>query len=244
MKKILLVIFTFAVGFTSFAQEVEENLIRTKSGKTLYTFNNAFKVDVAQILVGDIIFAYERAFNFNNAFEIEMGPTISNLGLNSMRLIGNNRFLANSTQPSYVQPDYQQNIGFLMSVAYKKYLLNDYLAFNGLYIAPRLKFRNYNGKANYFDFNIQQNKEYKDILNQLILTFDVGMTHAFKAGFGIEYYASFGLTTNMFKFTSIEAVYENEDEGNYTIVGYNDGVYNKSFFTFHFGIGLKLSFLK
>lgn len=194
-------------GFKSEVRTVNSDPIN-EDGSTENRYNvvkNAIKFDVVKLVTGDISFAYERAIGFNNGIEVELGPTISHYGLNRMNFIGifgniDGYELENSI-------DNRSQVGFMGSVAFKKYLLKNRPAMNGLYIAPRFKFKNYNDLGKYYDNNGFY-KEYKNSLNQAMFLVNLGMNHWFGNNFGIEYYITVGFAVNNFKFHGRQEIYD------------------------------------
>lgn len=234
MKKVLLFVLA-TTFFQSIARTQVKYLDTVRVGKELlYMPQDAIKVDVLKILSGDVIFAYEHVFNFNNAIEIEIGPTISMIGLNRMRFLGMQKKIPNYTPTSSSTRD--GTTGFLLSLGYKKYLLDGYPGLNGVFIEPRIKYRNYNTKNDFTAYNPADTKTYKDRLHQCLITMDTGMDHYFKNGFGVEYYMSLGLALNSFRYNNY---YESYDDLTQT---WNSGVKESkfSFVNISFSLGLKL----
>lgn len=241
MKRTILLLLSLFVAGATFSQNRELDTVRV--GRELfYKPKNAFKLEVLKILNGDIIFAYERPIGYSSSIEFEIGPTVSYIGFNRMQFLG---MVKNF-------PRYDMNFakqhgngagGFLFSFAYKKYVLENQPALNGLFIAPRLKFRNYNSYIDFSGFNSSDyvNKlpdklmNVKNHLYQGLLTFDFGMNHTFKNHFGLEYYFSFGLTANSFKYRYFNEFYNGEEDQYY----YQLGRMKRTFFNTNFSFGLK-----
>lgn len=232
MKKIswifLLVLFT-QIGYSQV-----KYLDTVRIGKQLlYMPQDAIKVDALKILSGDVVFAYEHVFSYNNAFEIEIGPTISMIGFNRLNFLG--RSIDNKI-PNYNYQTAEGSTGFLLSLGYKKYLLEDYPGLNGVFIEPRIKFRNYNNKSSFATFNPEYTKVYKNKLFQGLVTIDAGMDHYFKSGFGLEYYMSLGLAMNSFRYNHY---YESFND---VTQEWTNGIAesHKNFANITFSLGLKL----
>lgn len=232
MKYLILGVCLFCAALFTHSQN-QLDTVRV-DGELFYMPQNAFKIDVLRFISGDVIFSYERAFGFNNGVEFEIGPTISMMGLNRMRFLGISK---NIPYFNVVESDRaEESYGFLFSVAYKKYLFNEYPAFNGLYIAPRLKFRNYNNLSKFTLYNPDLTQRYKDKLYQGLLTFELGMNHYFKSKFGLEYYMFMGLTLNKFKYHHYIESYD----GNTDTWSEEVSLEKITFFNPNFGFGLKL----
>lgn len=234
MKKLSVLFLVFCFTSATYAQVAKVDTVRV--GKRLfYAPKNALKVDGFQVLYGDIVFAYERAFAYNNSFEVEVGPTISMIGMNRLQFLGSSvikipHYGSNVNNPA------EQAYGFLMSVGYKKYILDDLPSMNGLFIAPRLKFRNYNNKSNFEVYNPAYTKWYKNNLYQGLFTIDIGMAHFFKSGFGIEYFSSLGITVNKLRYNYYSEKYDDLTGNWNSSVQQN----SKSFTNIAFNFGVKL----
>ncbi|MBN9293026.1 MAG: hypothetical protein J0G96_03500 [Flavobacteriia bacterium] len=207
-----------------------------KAPKVFYAPKNAVKFDIVKLLVGDMAFAYERAVSFNSSIEVELGPTISRYGLNRMNFLG---LVANIPNYDY-DGSYRREgtIGGMFSIAYKHYLLKNRPAMNGLFIAPRFKFRNYNDVGNFSSYSPSLTQDYKNSLNQFMLVFNLGMNHWFSNSFGIEYYVTFGLTMNNFKYHYYTEYYTDTDG----LWHYDVVKTQKNFFNPTIGTGFKLNF--
>ncbi len=232
MKQLIIGIIIASSAFWTYSQK-ELDTVRVKK-KLFYMPQHAIKVDVLRFMSGDVIFSYEKAFHYNNGFEIEVGPTISMIGFNRMNFLGIARNIPNYDGQTNNLRD--QGYGFLLSAAYKKYVLNGRPAMNGLYISSRLKFRNYNNYSNFSNFNPLLTKKYKDNLYQGLMTFQIGMNHTFRSNFGLEYYMFMGLTFNSFNYHYYTETYDGNTDSWTESIDRN----KVSFVNPNFGFGLKL----
>lgn len=214
-----------------------DSLLGSKNKRPFYPVQNAVKFDVVKMLAGDLTFAYERKIGKMSTIEIEAGPTISLFGLNKMQFIRN----ISNLQDYDFGLQRESGFGGLFSIAYKVYLLNNYPAMHGLYIAPKFKFKNYNASTLLVNtYTNERVTDKKNTMNQFFLIFDVGMTHWFSPKFGIEYYATFGLATNLFKYNSYTYTYG--DGVTTPMWDYQVKVNHKRFFNPAAGLGFKVNF--
>lgn len=232
MKNIFIILFTTLISFSSFSQNQLDTVMVGK--KVFYMPQHAFKIDALRFISGEMIFAYENVFGYNNGIEFEIGPTISMIGTNRMNFMG-----LSANIPHYSYEDnfaYDGKMGFLFSVGYRKYVLKDRPGLNGLFVGPKIKLRNYNNSRDFSSYSPAFNKQYKNQLYQGMVLFNIGMDHFFKSKFGIEYYFYSGLTFNSFRYH-----YFIEDY-NYETDTWNNSVErtSKTFSNFNIGIGLKL----
>lgn len=254
MKQLTSLVIILCIGLYTTAQQdgkASSSLLKTtridtinKNGKILYQPVNALKFDILKTVIGDITIAYERKVGIKSSIEIELGPTVSNYGLNAMTT---NSFSdnMNDSYDSYSYINREGDFGFLASFAFRSYLLNGYPALNGLYVGPKVKFKNYNDIGRLKDpFEAAPEDMMKNQLNQLFIIFDVGMTHWFSPSFGIEYYATFGLTMNFMNYSKFKFDYDPDLDTNNSMQ-YNTYTVNRTsrrYFNPTFGIGFKASF--
>ena len=134
-------LFTGLILFSANSYAQEEVIIIDKSQLKDYKKDKEIKLnDNTQVfkfaplymLVGEINFGYERQLNQKGSIEFELGPTISKIGF------GVNSHFASPYEPSIVE---NGGIGFLASVAYRFYPLDETEALNRFYISPVLKYK-------------------------------------------------------------------------------------------------------
>lgn len=92
----------------------------------------AFKFAPLNLLIGEINFGYERQVSQKGSVDFEFGPTISKIGF------GVNSHYANPYEPSQIE---NGGIGFLASVGYRFYPLDETEALNRFYVSPVLKYK-------------------------------------------------------------------------------------------------------
>src|SRR6218665_658629 len=95
MKHTLDAFLLFAQAVPCLAQE-EEKIVyvhtnrgprNTREYKTVDLYD-VYKFDAVQLVTGQILFGYEHRLGQKTSFEVELGPTISNVGLNVGHLGG------------------------------------------------------------------------------------------------------------------------------------------------------------
>ncbi len=94
------------------------------------------KFSPTQLIMGELNFGYERQVSKKGSIEIEAGPTLSQVSILGP---GNHLF-------SFAQGSAQENsfIGGHISFSYRFYPLDGTEALNRLYVAPVIKYRQYN----------------------------------------------------------------------------------------------------
>lgn len=85
-----------------------------------------------QLLAGEINLGYERQVSKKGSIDLEFGPTISNIGF------GLNNHFIDPFNPSTIE---NSALGFVASVGYRFYPLDETEALNRFYVSPVLKFK-------------------------------------------------------------------------------------------------------
>lgn len=150
--------------------------------------SNAIKFDPVRMIIGDISFSYERVVGQKASLELEIGPTISNTGLNRL----NFNFIDDDDINGFSVGN-ESALGILGSLAFRYYVLNGRPAMNQLYISPKYKFRQYNEMNNASGYNLES---IKGGIQQHIFTFNIGMQFWVSKSFSLDCYVGFGLTSN------------------------------------------------
>ena len=198
MKKITLLFFCFA-GFYSQAQDERQVVIIDRNSPTyrsttastprrLVDHKHVFKFDPIRMAIGEVNFAYERRIDEQSTLEVELGPTVSNLGRMRFDQGGMNVYFSR-----------QSNMGVLASLAYRFYPLDGRPAFNQLYISPKFKYRRYNETLHAED-NMNTGmpstlSDTKGFTNEAIFTFNFGYQQWLAQRFSFDYYIGFGLAS-------------------------------------------------
>ncbi len=188
MKKLFLLYFCFS-GLQLIAQDDRQVIILDRTSqrnrpeaermpRRMVEHMNVFKFDPLRMAIGEINFAYERVLDDPLSLEVELGPTVSNLG--------RNRFTVNQTQSVT-----NSAMGVFTSVALKFYPLDGRPALNQLYISPKFKYRRYNetieGGANSTLSSV------KGFTNESIFTFNFGYQQWLANRFSFDYYFGVGI---------------------------------------------------
>jgi hypothetical protein len=189
MKKLFLIYFCFS-GLQLIAQDDKQVIILDRSShrgrneaermpRRLVEHMNVFKFDPLRMAIGEINFAYERVLDDPMSLEVELGPTVSNLGRNRFFVDQNSQYEKNSA------------MGIFTSVAFKFYPLDGRPALNQLYISPKFKYRRYNelieGGATSTLSSI------KGFSNEAIFTFNFGYQQWLANRFSFDYYFGIGI---------------------------------------------------
>jgi len=192
MKRIIWMSICFCSFQTAsvFAQDREVVIIERNSNssarkssepKRLVNHTEVFKFDPLRMAIGEINFAYERRISDQSSFEVELGPTVSNLG--------RNRFASDlgSSGTTYGR---QPGMGVVASAAYRFYPLDDRPVFNQLYVSPKFKYRRYNeildaSMNNGLVGNVLEDK--RGYSNEAIFTFNFGYQHWLAERFSFDF---------------------------------------------------------
>jgi hypothetical protein len=183
MKNLIGIILLSAVSFGTYSQEETEY-----SGDK----NFVLKFCPTQLVAGEFNFSYEQRIARIISLELEIGPTISQFGLN----FGNQRLWQGDLGLwNYDAIDVNANaaIGFHASLAPKFYPASEDNELKGLYLAPMLKFRRYN-YVNEDDGGILSDA--KSNIDQFIFRFNMGFQFWPGDGnFSLDMYFGVGLGT-------------------------------------------------
>lgn len=187
MKKLILIYFCCS-GLQLIAQEDKQIIIvdrtsdrsrpkESRMPRRMVEHMNVFKFDPIRMAIGEINFSYERVLNDPMSLEIELGPTVSNLGTN--------RFFSNQSQKNSA-------MGVFTSVALKFYPLDGRPALNQLYISPKFKYRRYN---EIIDATSSSSSlpNIKGFSNEAIFTFNFGYQQWLANNFSFDYYLGIGI---------------------------------------------------
>jgi hypothetical protein len=188
MKYTLLSLLCF-INLAAFSQEERVVIVKRESGKSGYKPRperdidnyNAFKFDPFRMAIGELNFSWEHRLDDHVTFEVELGPTISNLGAN--------RGYTSEGQ-SYSSFRINSQMGGFASAAVRYYPLEDSRAMNKLYISPRIKFRNYQES---FSTTMPGLEEKNGRSNEFIFSFNVGYQQWLSHNFAFDYYIGAGI---------------------------------------------------
>lgn len=185
MKKILGILILSAVSFGTYSQEATEN-----SGEKKF----ALKFCPTQLAAGEFNFSYEQRVARIVSLEFEVGPTISQFGLN----FGNQRLWQGNDglgiwQFQSIGEDAKSAIGFHISIAPKFYPASEDNQMKGLYLSPVFKYRKYN----YINEDLSGVLEdERSNIDQMIFRFNMGFQFWPGDGnFCIDMYLGVGLST-------------------------------------------------
>jgi hypothetical protein len=189
MRKLVLLYVCFT-GLNVLAQDNGQVIIldRTQARKhsssnsmprRMVEHKNVYKFDPIRMAIGEVNFAYERVIGDQSSLEIELGPTVSNLGANRFDVFNSN------TQNSV------SAMGFFTSAGFRFYPLDGRLALNQLYISPKFKFRRYNEMIE--PSYTSTLSSIKGFSNESIFTFNFGYQQWLADRFSFDYYIGLGI---------------------------------------------------
>jgi hypothetical protein len=228
MKKILGIFIISVVSFSTYSQEDAE----MDSGDK----NFVIKFCPTQIVAGELNFSYEQRIARILSLELEVGPTISQFGLN----FGNQRLWRGNEgleiwQFDPIDIEAKSAVGFHVSLAPKFYPASEDNQLKGLYLSPVFKYRKYNYINEDQTGNID---DAKSNIDQMIFRFNLGFQ--FWPGdnnFSLDMYFGVGLGTYNIHGQYMDAYVD--DQG-YTQVGWRS--YNDTGIRFNAATGIKFGF--
>jgi len=200
MKKLMLTAVLLTYCSTYFAQEegkvVYVRMDKPKDNKParMVDLDNVFKFDPLRMLSGEINFAYERRVGDKSSFEVELGPTVSQLG--------GFQFGTNHSYGGYAS----SRMGMFGSIGFRYYPLDDRVAFNGFYVSPKYTYKNYN--VNYSIPNDATAPTVDGYDNMSNFTFNVGIQTWVAKNFSIDYYAGVGIGNYKSMYVNYLTVYD------------------------------------
>jgi hypothetical protein len=140
MKSFTFLLSILVVGF-SIAQEeviiIDRSKSRLKTEREIRKIENiqVYKFAPLSMLDGEILFGYERQLTAKGSFDVELGPTISQIGF------GVNGHIGNSFEP---EVGAQSGLGIVLGAAYRYYPLEETEALNRFYVSPQFRYKLYN----------------------------------------------------------------------------------------------------
>jgi len=180
MKNLIAVIILSAVSFGAYSQEEEVTSTEKKF---------VLKFCPTQLVAGEFNFSYEQRIARIISLELEVGPTISQFGLN----FGNQRLWRSDIwEFDAINADAEAAIGFHASLAPKFYPTSEDNELKGLYLSPLFKYRTYNYSIEDVTGNLDDSKA---SLSQAMFRFNMGFQFWPGDGnFSIDMYFGVGLS--------------------------------------------------
>lgn len=155
-----------------------------KKDPIIVNCDEIYKFSPLQMIKGEINFGYERKLAPKTSLEIEIGPTISEIG--------------NLNYHVYYDPYYnsavrESNIGFFASTGFRYYPMDNNFAPNRFYVSPVLKYRmfNYNVKDAGGVLDTQVGQE-----NELNFLFNFGYQMWLSKTFSLDFFTGMGIGLN------------------------------------------------
>lgn len=225
MKKLLGIIILSTVSFGSYSQD--------ESGYRKFVL----KFSPTQLVAGEFNFSYEQRLAKIISLELEVGPTISQFGLNmgNQKLWQGDLGLGNYKP---IDPDAEASIGFHVSLAPRFYpAATEDNPMKGLYLSPVFKYRKYN-YINEDDMEVLDNA--KSSLSQMIFRFNMGLQFWPGDGnFSLDMFFGIGLGTYEIKGQRVESYDAGSGVWATRWVGYQDNGIR-----FNVATGIKFGFGK
>lgn len=197
MHKIILM-YCACLSFATYSQQEVDRL------------NNRYliKFSPAQMGLGELNFSFEHRIADKSSVELSLGPTLSELGRNSIiqedyELYPGNYYSSNSTESGF---------GFFGALAYRFYALSYANAPRGLYVAPNIKYRVYNSKNSDYS-NVLEDR--KSSNSEFMFRINFGYQFWLTDNFAIDLFSGIGVSLEK---SSKNYIYSSYDEfGNQTI---------------------------
>lgn len=209
MKKIFLGLSFTCFLFTAFAQEEKVIVIDKGAGKTtrqssktatdrkLVDNISVLKFSPLQMAVGEINFGYERKIDEMSSFEVEFGPTLSNISLS----VSENHYF--DPYGNYSQET--SKIGFFTSIGYRFYPMDNGKVLNGFYVSPVFKYRLMNFGVQDFSENLEDTQGNE---NHAYFTFNFGFQRWLSEHFSLDFFGGIGLGYESHTRYSVASVYD------------------------------------
>lgn len=190
LSKGLLVIASIAVSLTSFSQEdiiiIDKGRVKDyKKDREIKLNDNTqvFKFAPLNMLGGEINFGYEKQVGIKSSIDLELGPTISKIGL--------------GVSSHYIDP-YQQGpsqvdnsgMGFFTTFGYRFYPLDETEALNRFYVSPVVKYKLLNHTVEDLSGTLDDAKGFDSQFN---FYFNFGYQLWAAKYFAIDFYGGLGI---------------------------------------------------
>lgn len=141
-----------------------------------------FKFSPLKMLIGEINFGYERQIGQKGSIDLEVGPTISQIG------IGIESHLVDPFNPSAVQSG---ALGLVLGAGVRYYPLDETEALNRFYVSPVLKYKLMN--TLYEDASGIITDTRKGSKSMMNFYFNFGYQVWLSKSFSLDFYAGFGI---------------------------------------------------
>lgn len=210
MLKKLIVLGLVFIPVLAYSQE--ERIVIVEKGRSrkepkdfkIVDNNYVMKFSPIQMLRGEINLGFEKTIDEMSSFEIELGPTISEVGFMVNENHYNDPFGGTGTQR-------ETGMGFFGSVGYRFYPMDGLKVLNGFYVSPVLKYRLYNfGLTDYS----QILGDTKGSEGQAMFTFNVGVQRWYSDHFSMDFFVGLGLCQEVHKTAQVQYLY-NGSTGEY-----------------------------
>ncbi|MBL4861769.1 MAG: DUF3575 domain-containing protein [Crocinitomicaceae bacterium] len=175
------------------------------------------------MLMGEINFGYERQISLKGSVDLELGPTISKVGF------GIDNHFVDPFSPSVTE---KSGMGFVTSVGYRYYPLDETEALNRFYVSPILKFKLENFTVEDLSGNIPTVQKGSE--TQFNFYFNFGYQLWVSKTFSLDFYTGMGLGSQQSTTYTAEQVFEDNQWSYQWVKQYRSGA------RYVFNLGLKV----
>jgi len=216
------------------AYSQEERIVIVEKGRSrkepkdhkIVDNNYVMKFSPIQMLLGEINLGFEKVIDEMSSFEIELGPTVSEVGFS----VNENHYNGPWGSPGAQR---ETAMGYFGSVAYRFYPMDGMKVLNGFYVSPVIKYRLYNfGLSDYSGLL----GDTKGSEGQAMFTFNVGVQRWYSDHFSMDFFAGLGLCQEVHKTAQVQYLY-NGTTGEYD---YSWDKYSYSGVRFSATMGVKI----
>ncbi|MNJ86271.1 hypothetical protein D3C87_37620 [compost metagenome] len=182
MKKILGIFIISVISFGAYSQDEME----MESGEKRFVL----KFCPTQLVAGEFNFSYEQRIARMVSLELEIGPTISQFGLN----FGNQRLWQGEIWGfDAIDEDADPAIGIHASIAPRFYPASEDNQLKGLYISPVFKYRRYNYTNKDLNYMMTDGRS---SIDQMMFRFNMGFQFwPGNGNFSLDMFFGVGLST-------------------------------------------------
>lgn len=206
MKHILIGAFLLAQITASFSQDEKVVYVQTNRRQPrelkvvdLYT---VYKFDMATMVTGQYKFGVEQRISDKSSVEFELGATLSDIGFfNDHSTI----YPTNGSGTKTVS-----KFGFVTSLAWRYYPLDEVPALNKFYISPKISFRNYNtgyemDPTYSYGATADAQTGHRNMTRFMMM---MGKQYWLSSTFCLDVYAGLGLGNTSYSYYSIYSEYD------------------------------------
>ena len=172
--------------------------VRNQRTKKLVDNTSVVKFSPLQMIAGEINFGYERKISDYSSLEIELGPTLSNIGLS----VNQNHYY--DPLSSYAYVNQTSKVGFFLSTGFRFYPMDNGKVLNGFYVSPVIKYRLMNSGFRDYSGNLEDTKGSESDVN---FSFNFGFQKWLSSRFSLDFFGGIGLAYESYITNEIVSVY-------------------------------------